>query len=202
MKIDPSEEKQTEEQLDEYYNEEEFEPVRPRMLNKLGSPLVVGGGIGLLLLILVITFLTMGRSSREDFQYQMIEERFAGLENRFAAYEGTANRLDRIFEDLERLKGLPDRVDRIEADLLKEIEALKTELARVLKDNTKKAKTTASGGKSGTKAAKQATYHRVKKGETLYSISKRYQTSVEAIRKLNKMSPAAPIYPDQKLRVR
>jgi LysM repeat protein len=145
----------------------------------------------------------MGRSSREDFQYQMIEERFAGLENRFAAYEGTANRLDRIFEDLERLKGLPDRVDRIEADLLKELEKLKAEVAQAQKSLAPKAaKTSTSGAKSGAKKPKKATYHRVKKGETLYSISKRYQTSVETIRQLNKMGPSDPIYPDQKLLVR
>jgi len=37
--------------------------------------------------------------------------------------------------------------------------------------------------------------HTIKKGETLYSISKKYNTTVTSIRKLNKMTDDAKIYP-------
>jgi LysM repeat protein len=44
------------------------------------------------------------------------------------------------------------------------------------------------------------TYHYVKKGETLYSISKRYKVSVKDLRKWNHLKTDA-VYPKQKLRV-
>lgn len=49
---------------------------------------------------------------------------------------------------------------------------------------------------------KAAMFHTVKKGETLWSISQKYKTSVATLRKLNKMSPTATIYPGTNLLIR
>ena len=44
-------------------------------------------------------------------------------------------------------------------------------------------------------------YHEVKKGETLYRISKQYGITVDELRRLNKLSPNQPIEVGQKLLV-
>lgn len=45
-------------------------------------------------------------------------------------------------------------------------------------------------------------FHTVKKGETLWSISQKYNTTVAALRKRNNLSPDADIYPGTNLMVR
>ncbi len=53
------------------------------------------------------------------------------------------------------------------------------------------------------KAAKKTDlFHAVKKGETLYSISKQYNTTVQELRKLNNLEPDADIYPGNNLLIR
>jgi LysM repeat protein len=49
---------------------------------------------------------------------------------------------------------------------------------------------------------KAAMFHTVQKGETLWSISQKYKTSVANLRKLNKMSSTATIYPGTNLLIR
>ena len=49
---------------------------------------------------------------------------------------------------------------------------------------------------------KKSIFHTVQKKETLYSISKKYNTSIAALRKLNKLSKNATIYPGDNIIVR
>ncbi|MBT6340198.1 MAG: LysM peptidoglycan-binding domain-containing protein, partial [Desulfobacula sp.] len=51
-------------------------------------------------------------------------------------------------------------------------------------------------------AIKKGLFHTIKKGETLYSISKKYNTDVETLRKLNKLSVNATIFKGNKIFVR
>jgi LysM repeat protein len=48
----------------------------------------------------------------------------------------------------------------------------------------------------------KARYHRVRAGESLYGISRRYGVTIEELRRLNKLPQEATIYPDQKLLIR
>ena len=57
--------------------------------------------------------------------------------------------------------------------------------------------------KSTTKPVeKEAMFHTIQKGETLWSIAQKYKTSVANLRKLNNMSSAATIYPGTNILVR
>ena len=56
--------------------------------------------------------------------------------------------------------------------------------------------------KSGTTQTKAPVLHQVKKGETLYSISKRYNITVDRLRRLNKLSKTAAIFPGDNLVIR
>jgi len=70
------------------------------------------------------------------------------------------------------------------------------------KPATKPAEKTAVKKKQVQQPAKASMFHAVKKGETLWSISQKYNTTVQAIRKLNKLSPEDNIYPGTNILVR
>jgi LysM repeat protein len=58
--------------------------------------------------------------------------------------------------------------------------------------------------KTGDAAAKKSpttSYHQVRSGETLYSISRRYGMQVDELRRLNQLGAQDAIYPGQKLKV-
>lgn len=50
--------------------------------------------------------------------------------------------------------------------------------------------------------ATQPAYHTVRRGETLWSISRKYDTSVATLEKLNQMAPGEALHPGDRLRVR
>ncbi|MCP4119290.1 MAG: LysM peptidoglycan-binding domain-containing protein [Desulfobacteraceae bacterium] len=51
-------------------------------------------------------------------------------------------------------------------------------------------------------ATRSTVRHTVKKGDTLYNISRRYKTSVDKLKALNKLGPKAEIFPGDKLVVK
>ena len=60
--------------------------------------------------------------------------------------------------------------------------------------------TSANSGKE--KLNSQVVYHEVQPGETLYRISRRYNISVDSLRRMNGLSEKAAIHPGQKLKVK
>lgn len=52
------------------------------------------------------------------------------------------------------------------------------------------------------KEKKESIFHTVQKGETLFSISRKYNTNVETLRKLNNLSNDAAIFPGNNILVR
>lgn len=110
---------------------------------------------------------------------------------------------------------LTDRVTRLETafsvkfdSLLQRMDALEKKIslqagkqvAAVTPDPGKKPVTLIK--KTVKKEKKAAMFHRVKKGETLYSISKKYDISVAALQKLNNLSPTAKIFPGDNILIR
>lgn len=55
---------------------------------------------------------------------------------------------------------------------------------------------------TNTSTVRQVMYHKVRSGESLWTISRKYRTSVNQILKLNKISSRATLRPGQRLRVR
>jgi len=123
------------------------------------------------------------------------------------------------------LAPVQQKVSRLEASvsvkfdsLIERMGKLEQEISALKKKNTsrtqvKKATTSAkSSGKSQVKTAlkkpnvtsekKAPIFHTVKKGETLWGISQKYKTSVADLRKLNKLSTTAKIYPGTNIMVR
>ena len=109
-----------------------------------------------------------------------------------------------------KLDMLIDRMDKLESSLAQakqrfaETQVPVKSVAAPVKAVTPIA---AASGKPPVKKAttakkKTAIFYTVKKGDTLYSISKKYKTSVAALRKLNNLSEKDDIYPGSNLIVR
>ena len=88
---------------------------------------------------------------------------------------------------LERLEGLSgDLSDRV-ASLSRDLEGIRKEIGALSADPPPKT------------AGAAPRYHRVKKGESLYSIARRHGTSVAELCRLNGIRPERFIHPGQRL---
>ena len=177
---------------------------------KSGSKVVyyyVAAGLGVLILVIVIVMMSSG-SGRQETASRMglIEKRLDDLEFRFGNLvqdttpESDLTGLQQANEDLSRRfdafeKKLEGRLNQINTDLTK-LEKKRQAPPPQAPPTLKKAKVKA---KPPVKA--DTRQHTVKKGETLYQISRKYGMSVDALRKLNGIGRDATIYPGQKLKV-
>ncbi len=178
------------------------------------------GGVGLLLLIAVAAFflLSRGGGRPEEFgafeaRLNRLEERMAVLariEDRTSALAKLEERITRMegMKGLKSLAGMEDRLSRLE----KESKELQQEIQKVgspkESPETKKPptpqpepkKSVPSEPKKGAPQVKER-YHTVQAGESLYMIARKYGTTVDRIRQLNKISPKASLQAGQKLLV-
>ena len=130
--------------------------------------------------------------------------------------ESSANR-----GDSPPLASYQARVDRIEAalsvkfnTLTKRLDIITKKLAvlskqinkrtnrsrikkTVAKSNAKQIKSITHKPQKTRTQKKQSIFHTVKKGETLYSISKKYKTTVNRLKNLNKLTKRSNIFPGE-----
>jgi len=149
----------------------------PEWYQKLKMPYMwIGLGLIGLVIIIVILFPRSG-----DYG---LEKKINSLDAKFEQVEGNLN----------RLVWIEARLDQME-EKIREFEVMMNTLEKFGKLSTQQT------AKSPEAVAK-AVYHRVRAGETLYGISRRYGVTIEELRRLNKLPKEATIYPDQKLLVR
>ena len=159
------------------------------------------GGAGLLVLIVLVLLLFIGGNGDSKEDLLLIQSRLTRVEARI---KNTGALEDRIQQIEEQQLGV--RQSLLKAD--RSIGSLKGDLTQLTEafENSRE-KTTAVPQK--VEVQKQAQekkvsqpekrYHVVSRGETLYRISKKYGVSVDELRRLNNMGPAALIHPGLKL---
>jgi len=168
--------------------------------------LVVVAAIAALLIFLLPVRNETGMGSR----IAALEERITALEEKVNRFEAIDQKVTRIWEQAKSFEKFKARFDHTEASMSLRMDHLTMSLESLqnkLSDIEKKINTTAvkTAGKTKVKppaASPAVKYHRVKAGETLFSISRRYGLSVEQLLQLNKMKKNAVIKPGQKLIVR
>lgn len=181
-----------------------------KILGRSETPFVLMG-IGLLLVI-VIFFAIFPRGEDPDAipdsgeiasRLQQVEAKVAGLQAALAD-------LSALEQDMEPVKKAILRLDAADASLSERLDRMDEGLAstqKQMEENTRKTtsetKSTAASTQIDTqKAGSQTVYYEVSKGDTLYSIGRRYGVSVDAIRKLNGLSEQDAIQPGQKLKIK
>lgn len=183
--------------------------------SKTEVALIVLAGFLVLLVIFFLVFLP-GKSEKED------ERKISRMESRLTAIEEKLGRLDLIEQQLamvaeqsaEKSKDVEifmERSDRQEAAIAGQLNQLNQEINDLKKRNISADKTPSGAKqvppaatqqkKTKTPATSKEKVHTVSKGETLYSISRRYGVSVKALKELNRLSEKLLIYPGQKLKI-
>lgn len=151
------------------------------------------GGIAAVVLLAAF-FLLMGNGDRRegDEAWQDLAERLERIELRLDRLEETAKQVPAV---IGRMEGLGKSMSRLESDqrtLLDRMDRLSRRLEDLAKAPPEATPSTAPvSGKAAT--------HTVERGETLFSIAKRYGLSVEELCRLNGIQSNDVIQPGQRL---
>ena len=142
-------------------------------------------GVLVLIVLMVILFTGSGGLSKEDLA--PMEARLNQLENRLKTLEPLAERMETIDK---RTKG----IERSLASLRRSNSALKKQITAV---NLKMGKQQKTGVPAPSKS--KSRYHTVRRGDTLYSISKKYSVTIDDLLKRNKMKKGQELKIGQKV---
>ncbi len=163
----------------------------------------VAAGAGVLALILLIFFIrSTPQSDGAVAQIAELEKRLDDLEFRLAEVEAYRSRIDGLETKGLELEEMTSRYSRFESSVAAHLNQLDEKVTALEK---KKAEPPAAkkAPKVEAPASPKANsrFHVVQPGDTLYSISRKYNTSINAIRKLNGIGSGQIIRPGQKLQV-
>lgn len=171
----------------------------------LGIAVVAG-----VVLLMVLLFSNINESA-DLTRIKEMEQTIDKLEQRLGKYEGIDEKVTRIWEQAKAFEKFKTRFDRSEASMSLRMDHLAMSLDALQKKTDETlAKVDALEKLPATKvvAAKPADVkkgggkiHTVVAGDTLFSISRRYNLSVEKLKALNKLSEGAVINVGQKLTV-
>ena len=122
-----------------------------------------------------------------------------------AFYRDYVKRLERIEASLSiKYETLANRINKLERNidkLSRKIDSSKRKTANIAKKptiKTSKKKET----RRVLKKKKESIFHTVEKGDTLYSLSKKYNTSVKELERINHLPKNANIYPGDNLLIK
>ena len=194
----------------EAFYEEEYSPLGVKagassgITRLVGSPAIWIPAVAILL-ILIYFFLPIGNGSQDKTQLKALEARLDQLEKRMLKLESVGERVLNVEKTLKDYGVLEKRMDRLEGAIAKRMDQVDKELLLMRKDLDAK-RSAKSPTPSATQQAKtpsdQASHHIAKKGDTLYSISRKYGLTVTQLRKLNSLDKNHVIFVGQKLAVK
>lgn len=194
----------------ETFYEEEYSPLgvsvgtASNTTRRLGSPIIWVPAVVIILILLYI-FLPAGQDNQGPPQLKGLEARLDQVEKRMLKLEGVGERVLNLEKSLKDNKTLEKQMDRLEGSIAKRLDQVDKELLQLSKDiQTKRVKTPVapSTNQQKSEAPPQDTQHVVKKGDTLYSISRTYGLTVDRLRTINKLDKNSVIFVGQKLTVK
>jgi LysM repeat protein len=164
-------------------------------------------GIGAVLFIILL-FIFLSTSSNTESSNKEIEIKFTELNRKLNLLENRLTILETNLENFSgsKLSGQKDafpeiaqfksRLDHMESSLDHRLDQLSEEIKDIEKSKIvqKESMPIVSKQRTGPR------YHTVKKGETLYRISRMHDISLDMLRKLNKLE-GNTVYPGQKIQI-
>ena len=184
-----------------------------RFFSRSETPFLLMGVLLIILIVLFFNIMRKDKNSEIGPKLAFIEERLGLLEAQIAKIPELKDVMGKLETQVAVSGRYADRFERIEASITTMADKIERDLA-LLKKNavTPPAKKevpppvekapTPVRAKSSTAPAAKPVYHVVGAGETLYRISKQYNTTVDALRRLNKLSENDGIKIGQKLLVK
>lgn len=154
-----------------------------------------------LIVLFVLLFIPKNEKRIDMEPVQALETRLTHLEEAFDKYQSTIERISRLESTMEKKERLEKRLSRVEGSLLLKIKRVEKKINGLAqkKAETASKQTTKQAITPATQKTTKKKYHTVQKGETIYSICRKYSLEEEELRRLNKLSADATIHPGQKL---
>lgn len=165
------------------------------LLSAYGVRTLLVAGIILVLFLTVVFLLTGGSESGYSGGIQSLNERLDRMEMRL---ERVDQDLVSIREAAGEMEGLREAVGALERDRRSTLTRI-DKLSNQLEDIQKSGPRPPASSAAATGGSKR---HRVVKGDTLFGIAKRYDLSVEALRRLNGIGKNTIIQPGQEILVK
>jgi LysM repeat protein len=164
--------------------------------------------IGVIIIVLVVLYQRLPKTPFETIpnsQLTALELRIEQLEKKLEQTEASQGTLEGTVLPDKQVELMGQRVGDMEAFVAKELETLTGRIDALEKSASKSSKAASTPTKKATVKTSQPTkttakYHTVQPGETLYSIATKYKTSIDELKRLNKISQST-IHPGDKLRV-
>lgn len=172
-----------------------------------GLGIAVVAGVVLLVALLFSNINESADLTRIKEMEQTIQE----LEQRLSKYDGMDEKVTRIWEQAKAFETFKTRFDRSEASMSLRMDHLAMSLDALQKKTDeafgkiealrKQPAQKVAAVKPAPAKKEAATVHTVVAGDTLFSISRRYNLSIEKLKALNKLAEGAMIHVGQKLTV-
>ncbi|MBU1344264.1 MAG: LysM peptidoglycan-binding domain-containing protein, partial [Proteobacteria bacterium] len=192
------------------------------LLKKNEFALILFGALLITIMIFFLFFRSSGSKTESvkpgalNTSFTELEKRIELLEQTLQNHEGSIKSEDeKTTKSLTGVDIVKDRVTRLETAFSVKFDSLSERMGNIEKSIAqlkgkpvaavipKPASKPVTPEKKAIKKEKKASmFHTVQKGETLYSISKKYNTSISALRKLNNLSTDAKIYPGNNILIR
>jgi hypothetical protein len=205
------------EKSDPYYEDDGYASFKDKGLKKngilSGNPakyLYWGLGIAVVtgVVLLVMLLFSNLNESADLTHMKTLEEKIVQLEQRLDKYDGMDEKVTRIWEQAKAFEQFKTRFDRSEASMSLRMDHLAMSLDALQKktDNTLKKVAQLEKPPIAAKpppARQRATVktHTVVAGDTLYSISRQYNLTLEQLNTINQLPKGAVIHVGQKLKV-
>lgn len=209
------------EKSDPYYEDDGYAAFKEKGLKKTailtGNPvryLYWGLGIAVVagvVLLLLLLFSNINEST-DLKRIEALEQRIESLTQRLDKYEAMDEKVTRIWEQAKSFEKFKTRFDRSEASMSLRMDHLAMSLDALQKKTDDTLRKVAALEKAPrpaatpvrpepAKSAPTAKTHTVVAGDTLFSISRHYNISVEKLKSINKLSDDAVIHVGQTLTV-
>ncbi len=216
-------EPQEEKPKEEFFDEEHYSPWATRKESVKGSrsskfPLIfILLGLAIVAsLAALLTLLMSSKGGPGNKEYAAFEERMRQVEERLNNYEAIDEKVTKIWEQAKAFEKFQERFERSEASASLRMDHITTSMEALQKQigEARKAAPAAAEKKTSDKATPSASkkkpseqapaepkmqYHTVAAGDTFYSISKRYNISVEDLIQMNGLDKSSPLKLGQKL---
>lgn len=219
--IDDPQEDNTKE---EFFDEEHYSPWAARKdtvkTSRTGKFPLVFILLGLAIVTSLAALLTLLLNSKVggpgNKEYALLEERLRQAEERLNNYEAIDEKVSKIWEQAKAFEKFQERFERSEASASLRMDHITSNLEVLQKQigEIRKAAPPVSPKKAGDKEKSQATkkkpdeaapttakmqYHTVAPGDTIYSISKRYNLKMADLLKMNSLDESSTLQLGQKL---
>jgi LysM repeat protein len=178
-------------------NREDYYDDHTSIFNKKNLNPFILGGVGLIVIvILLVTFLSGPDNDTKNMQLQSLEAKIQQLEKKLAAIGSVDQALDRVGKLEQKLNLISEKFEHSNSAVTTQIDQIIKELGALHQKSSQPPQPV----KTDQKETKPK-IHQVLPKETLWGISRRYDLTVDQLRKYNNMGSKATIQPGQELKL-